>query len=342
VSFESIGQDWDVLARKRKSIFATREWNSTWWDHYGQSRLLRLTACRAPSGNLVGILPLYETRVGPLRVLRFTGLGIADEGGPISAPESYPVMAAAVRDLRRTAVKWHVLLAERLPGDFDWASAMDGRVIARASSPTIHMVQGDWDSYLASIGSRLRHEIRHDRRKLDREHLLQFRLADDPSQLPSDLETFFALHAARWPQSHFLQHRSFHEDFAMRALRNGWLRLWFLELDGQPSAAWYGFRYEGVEFHYQVGRDPKKTKDSLGTVLTAHVLRQAFADGVTEYRFLRGDEPYKHRFGNADPSLVTVAVPRGLVGRASLAIAASAARQGTLAARVRRALELDG
>jgi CelD/BcsL family acetyltransferase involved in cellulose biosynthesis len=251
------------------------------------------------------------------------------------------VMAAAIRRLRHGAIPWDVFLAEHLPGEFDWASELGGQVIARTDSPTIYMDAGGWDSYLASLGRRLRHEIRHDHRRLEQEYGLQFRLADDASRLPSDLETFFALHAARWPGSRFLKYRRFHEDFAARALARGWLRLWFLELGGRPSAAWYGFRYEGVESHYQVGRDPSKSKESLGTVLTAHVLRQAFADGITEYRFLRGDESYKHRFANANPSLVTVAVPRGPVGKASVAIAALAARHRTLAARIRRTLEPD-
>jgi CelD/BcsL family acetyltransferase involved in cellulose biosynthesis len=297
--------------------------------------------CRSPSGNVVGILPLFSFSAGPLRLLRFTGQGISDEGGPVSAPESYPLMASAIRDLRQAAVPWHVLLAERLPGEFDWESAIEGRVIARAESPTIHMDAMSWDSYLASLGRRLRHEIRHDHRKLEREHMLDFRLADDPSRLPSDLETLFTLHAARWPGSTFLRHRRFHEEFATKALERGWLRLWFLELDGQPSAAWYGFRYQGVESHYQVGRDPRMSRESLGTVLTAHVLQQAFADGVSEYRFLRGDESYKRRFANADPSLVTVAIPRGPVGKATMAIAALAGRQRMVATRIRRILEQD-
>jgi CelD/BcsL family acetyltransferase involved in cellulose biosynthesis len=340
-TFESIGPEWDELARRRKSIFATREWHSIWWEHFGRSGQLRLMVCRAASGEALGILPLYASRAGPLRVLRFTGHGMGDEGGPISAPESYPLMAASIRDLRRAATDWHVLLAEHLPGDFDWEAALAGRVLARASSPTIYMIADSWESYLASIGRRLRHEIRHDRRKLEREHRLQFRLvgdSGDASRLQSDLDAFFSLHAAKWPGSQFSRYRRFHEDFARRAHDRGWLRLWFLELDGQASAAWYGFRFEGVESHYQVGRDPTKIRESLGTVLTAHILRQAFGDGMEEYRFLRGDEAYKSRFANADPSLVTLAIARGPIAKASIAIGAFAGRHQGLASQVRRRL----
>ena len=39
----------------------------------------------------------------------------------------------------------------------------------------------------------------------------------------------------------------------------------------------------------------------------AHTVRVAIADGVEEYRLLRGDEPYKARFATDDPGLETIA-----------------------------------
>ncbi len=50
-----------------------------------------------------------------------------------------------------------------------------------------------------------------------------------------------------------------------------------------------------------------------------HTVREAIADGIEEYRFLRGDESFKYRFATADPGLETIAAPRGVMGRAALA-----------------------
>ena len=47
-------------------------------------------------------------------------------------------------------------------------------------------------------------------------------------------------------------------------------------------------------------------------MLLAHAIRQAAADGVGEYRLLRGGEGYKHRFATADAGIETVGVARGL------------------------------
>ena len=112
---------------------------------------------------------------------------------------------------------------------------------------------------------------------------------------------------------------AFHLDFARAALARGWLRLWLLELDGQPVAAWYGFRYAGCEWYYQMGRDPRRDRQAVGFVLLCHTMRDAFDAGVREYRLLRGDEEYKDRFATHDPGLATVAVARTPAAHAAIA-----------------------
>jgi CelD/BcsL family acetyltransferase involved in cellulose biosynthesis len=111
-----------------------------------------------------------------------------------------------------------------------------------------------------------------------------------------------------------------------------------MEVDGEPVAAWQGFRYAGAECFYQSGRDPEWDRASVGLLLLAHTIRAAIEDGVGEYRLLRGGEGYKDRFATEDPGLQTFALPRGPAARA-----AAAAIRGLLAvpeptrARVRRA-----
>jgi CelD/BcsL family acetyltransferase involved in cellulose biosynthesis len=150
---------------------------------------------------------------------------------------------------------------------------------------------------------------------------LRFRLADRPDQLQQDLDVLFALHRARWPGSPwFADAEAFHRDFADKALDHGWLRLWTLELDGRPAAVWLGYRFQGIESYYQAGRDPALQKERVGFVLLAHTIEAAFADGMDEYRMLRGDESFKYRFATSDPELETLARPTGAFGRAALAL----------------------
>ena len=313
--------EWEELEPGAASPFATWAWADAWWRQWGRPGALAVRACRHPDGSLAAILPLCRAGRGPLRTLRWIGHGPGDELGPVCSPAGRPLAAralsAAVDDEGR------LLLAERLPVEDGWETLLEGVVLRREPSPALAL-GGDWDAYLASRSANFRQALRRRERRLARDHGLRFRLADDPARLVGDLEVLFALHAARFgTRSSVLgaRTRAFHHDLAARALAGGWLRLWMLELDGRPAAAWYGFRTGGREWYYQAGWDPARARDGVGFVLLAHSVRAAMLDGMTEYRFLRGGEAFKARFGPRDDGLVTVGLARGAGGRALLAAA---------------------
>ncbi len=311
--------DWDRLATASGNVFATWLWASRWWHHYGRGGRLLLAALRRPGGERRALLPLVVWRDGPVRVARFLGYGTADELGPVCAPRDRPAAARAVRRVLADA-DVDVLLGEHLPARDGWAAMLGGgAVLRREGFPLLRAPEG-WAGYLPTRSSHFRHKIAGLERRLGRHRDLRYRLADDPARLDQDLDRLFDLHRARWARgSEFLAHEEFHRDMAQAAFHQGWLRLWFLELDGVAVAAWYGFRFAGVESHFQSGRDPRLERESPGTLLLAHTIKAALDDGVTEYRFLRGGEAYKQRFATDDPGLETVAIARGALGRSALA-----------------------
>ncbi len=269
---------------------------------------------------------MYLAAARPLRVARFLGHGPADQLGPVCRPEDRRYAATALARVSENA-NVHLLFAELLPGGEEWASTLGGRLLQSEASPTLSLGR-NWEMYLAGRSANFRQQVRRRERRLAREHVLTFRLADDASRLDDELTLLFRLHAARWGEgtSAFLRWQLFHREFARIALERGWLRLWFLELDGRTVAAWYGFRFGEAESYYQAGRDPDRGDESVGFVLLAHSIREAANDGMREYRFLRGGEPYKLRFADADPGLDTVTLARGPRGRIAGAVVGSALR----------------
>jgi CelD/BcsL family acetyltransferase involved in cellulose biosynthesis len=340
----SVREEWTALAEQAGNLFATWEWADAWWRVYGDERPLLLRACRGPDDRLVAILPLYLSTRRPLRTLRFLGHGPADQLGPVCAPEDRTAVSEALkRLLREDFAAWDLLLAERLAPAEGWAGALGGRVVHREESPTLLIAGRSFDEFLASRSKNFREQVRRRDRKLRREHEVELRQTD-PDRLDDDLDALFRLHAARWSEGESSaltgSREPFHRDFARRALERGWLRLWVLEADGAPRGVWYGFRFAQMDWYYQSGRDPDWERESVGFVLLSHTVRQAFDDGMNEYRLLRGGEEYKGRFATDDPGLETLALPRGLMGRGAIA-AAAAARSMPPALR-RRALKLAG
>ena len=329
---------WTKLAERSRNLFATWEWASTWWDRYGQGRPLCLTVVRR-AGQPVGLLPLYRWRSGPLEVLRFLGHGPADELGPVGDPDDGVLLAGGLRrSLHRFGAD--LLLAEQLPRSQDWGALLGGRRLAEEASPVVRFGPGGWDGYLTARSANFREQVRRRARKLAREHRAGYRFSDGTRDLDRDLDILFRLHAARWSgaTTNFLADEAFHRAFAPVAAGQGWLRLWFLEVDGEAVAALYGFRFAGIESYYQAGRDPAWNHHRVGFVLLAHAIREAAQDGVAEYRLLRGAEDYKLRFAVADPGLETVAVARGPLARAALpALAAARVAPGPLGRLARRA-----
>jgi CelD/BcsL family acetyltransferase involved in cellulose biosynthesis len=139
-------------------------------------------------------------------------------------------------------------------------------------------------------------------RRLERDHEVSLRQSVTAEEVSSDLGTLFDLHDARWEAREGISSiagpaiRNFHREFAAAAHERGWLRLYLLEVDGAAVAAWYGWRVGDRFSYYQAGFHPAWSRYSVGFLLLAETVREAIAEGATEYDLLLGDEAFKARF----------------------------------------------
>ncbi len=246
---------------------------------------------------------------------------MADQLGPVCDAGYAPVAMAHLVD---TLADREVLLADRmLLHDRDSGHEVRGHVVRDEASPVVDLArEGSWEGYLSRRSRHFRRHVGYRARRLQQGLGVTFRLAHDRDRLPADFDALVALHTARWgPRSIAFRgaREAFHREFAACALERGWLRLWIAEAEGRPVAAWYGFRFAGVEYYYQAGRDPQWDRFSIGAGIVEHSLREAFADGMREYRFLRGAEAYKARYATAEVRLRTLVAARGKVGRGAVA-----------------------
>ena len=213
---------------------------------------------------------------------------------------------------------WDIVELQAVPSDEPWTDALAGVTLGRTSNRTIDLAGRTWEDLLAGTSGHLRKEIRRRERRLRERYTVGYRRAEPRWSTRTSL--FLDLHWVRWGDRAIVltpERAAFLRDFVLaEAVERDWLALWFLELDGYPVSAKLDFRYEGKEVFFMSGMDPAFRKDHVGQTLMFHTIREAFADGLQEVHFLRGDQPHKNRLPNRDSPVVHLALSRSVTGNA--------------------------
>jgi CelD/BcsL family acetyltransferase involved in cellulose biosynthesis len=307
---EATAVAWRRLAELRENPFLTPEWFRAWLDANPAEEPFALFWRR--DGELRGVLPLVRVRARGVRLLRFAGARRGDWFTPACRLDDEAEMAAACAGLlQERRREWGLLVLDRIDRESAWPQALwaegvnGGVAPARErrtdTLPFVAFEEGGYDAYLAARSRNFRSQLGRRRRKLEKEHSLSFRMTTEAAQLDADFDTFLRLHDERWDDrggssSGADEVRDFQRAFAAATLEQGWLRLWIAEADGAPQAAWYGWRL-GNRYCYSLSGLAKAYEDrALGTVLLAHTIEQAAAEGATVYDLMWGDEGYKSRF----------------------------------------------
>ena len=313
---------WGEHAAEQDNVFGTWEWARAWWRVYGEDRELFIHQVLDAHGQSIGILPLYvaTTRLG--QVARFIGHGPADQLGPVCRAENREVVATALRRLVGAPGSPGMLLAERTRADERWQDLLHGRHIRHESFSLIDLRGLSWEQWLSTKSANFRQQTRKAERRLVRDHHLEYRLVTEEGEVLEALDTLIRLHDTRWSGASAAfrpSRRAFHEAFALAAAKRGWTRILIATLDGEPAAAWLGYRYGGAESSYLMGWAPKWSRHNVGSVLRMHAIREA-AEHVEEFRLLLGNEPHKQRLATDDPGLDTFLVGDALLARVAHAL----------------------
>ena len=308
--FTALRSEWNELvqASAADGPFLTWEWLHSWWTHLRGSGSLRLLVVRE-GREIVAIAPLWVSR-GTLRCFSraaFLGSGEAGsdyldlivrrgrEGAGIRAVAGYlQSHKIALRLDHVPAESAASALAEHLAGQGWTASALPGGVC-----PIIRLAGHSWDSYLATLGSSHRANVRRRMKGLAQRFEMRFERARTDAERREALAALVAFHGQRWRdergsttfQTPAL--RAFQDEATRRALEEGWLRLYVLRLDGAVAAVMYGFNHGGRFYFYQHGFDEQYKPHSVGLVLMALTIRAAIEEGAAEFDMLWGVEPYK-------------------------------------------------
>jgi CelD/BcsL family acetyltransferase involved in cellulose biosynthesis len=302
--FDGLVPAWAALWTRdpEATPFASPAWATPWWGVFGTGEL-RAVALR-DEGRLVGLAPMYVLPRGGRRALLPVGAGIGDHLDPLAEPDRRAEVAAAVLDVLRSA-----------DADWDEAELTDLRTTPapgaepRTPAPVLDIARG----FEASVRpSALRHWRQAGRRA---SRLGRWEVRRVPAAGAADaFDALCALHARRWArdgQPGVLGGpgvRAFHRAALPRLAAAGLLRMSELRVEGRVRGVHYGLADRRRAHAYVGGHDPDEARQSFGTLLTGHAIRDAAAEGLREFHFLRGEEAYKRAWGAEDRRLSGVRV----------------------------------
>lgn len=303
--FASVQDTWREILTQVKSptVFLEPAFQESWWGSNGSPKLFFIAV--QEEQRPIGLLPLVK--VGT--TLQFLGdESVSDYLDALITPDKEVAAFTGFRQALEQQSGWNTLQLISLPEDSLALTQLPQ--LAKAADWQFKQTQQDvcpiielpasWDEYLAQVGKKQRHEIKRKWQRLEEKGQVTFRVVTDTIAEPTALANFFKLHAqSSLEKAQFWTpaHRQFFELMSATASRSGWLRLYFLDFNGQPAACMYCFDYGDSLLIYNSGFDAATYGDvSIGHVITAYTIQDAIAQGKKRYDFLRGGEEYKLRY----------------------------------------------
>jgi len=303
---DELARRWRELAVAAENPFVLPEWHAAWVAAYPADASFVLV-CREPSGDIAGVVPLVLRR----RRLLAAGEQLADWFGPACAPQDEARVAAAVVDvLGRTTQRWDVWQLDRCRTDGAW---IDGLRRAAPGS-ALKLLAHRGDDVLVAVDlerdgpdlttAKKRRELERLGRRLREAHDVQLRRSTTPAQIERDLEALLRLRTARWGVSFDAPEESFVRALAGSLAQLHLLRLWAIDVDGEPAGVLLGWRLGSRAFAYSHAFDRAHERFGIGMALLAHAVRTSAEEGCARFDMLRGDEHFKGSF-HISPSTVT-------------------------------------
>jgi CelD/BcsL family acetyltransferase involved in cellulose biosynthesis len=302
-----IVRPWERIleADQEAGVFSHPAWLQAWWESLGSGELM--IAAVWDGDDPIAVFPTC-TCVNEEGLLSFLGSeDVTDDQVPAAVPGREAEALSfflnwAFVDGGFSRVRFHSVLDGRR-----WLGVVEE--VAKQSdlgysheqvdvAPAI-MLPGSFEEYLSSLSGHDRHELRRKRRRLGELGEWRVRRAHEVGW-ESDLQAFFEFHrqAPGEKAAFFTPERErFFRRLAADLFLLGVARLDVLDLDGTPVACTFSYDFRDTFALYNSSFRADLARHAPGMVLVGSLIEQAVEEGKRVFDFLRGDEPYKRRFG---------------------------------------------
>ncbi len=316
--FGLLTRDWEILLERSvsRAIFLTPQWQELCWQNLdGESWELLLISFRGADGPL-GLAPLRR-REG---MICFLG------NAEVSDYLDFVVQTGEEETFYKALLdtlggeQWDTLDLHGLPATSPTLSYLQSLAPGMGFSVSIEQeavapamdLPDSWDGFQSSLNKKDRHELRRKIRRLTSNASARYYCLGG-EDLAGAMDDFLRLHRVSSDEkAAFMdsQMESFFRMMATSLAEKGWVKLYFLELDGERVSTALCFNYDEELLLYNSGFDPAFGWLSVGLLLKAYCVRDAIESGKRRFDFLRGSEHYKYELGGVDVPIYRCVVKR--------------------------------
>jgi CelD/BcsL family acetyltransferase involved in cellulose biosynthesis len=292
--------DWNL-------VFTLPQWLKTWWSHFGSGADLHIRSIRQGS-SILGIAP-FKRQGSAASIIGSTN--VCDYQDLICLPGfENEFCTALLRDLAKSGIK--TLEIESFRPDSQVArflipAAQALGCSARTSALDVSLdlaLPLDYETYLASLDGKQRHEIRRKLRNLNSLGEVRYRVTKDQQEVKAGIATFLQLFPEyRLDKAEFLtgeMHNFFRDLASNLGEAGGIVRFGSLESAGKTLAMIMYFDYNNNVYLYNSAYDPAFKSLSVGIVSKVLCIRDSIENRKARFDFLKGNEQYKYYLGGKE------------------------------------------
>jgi CelD/BcsL family acetyltransferase involved in cellulose biosynthesis len=325
--FDASKQEWNALVERSlaPSVFLRHEWIDAAWAWIGtQTKMRILTVHR--DGVLIGVCPMCividRHRLGRVRKLAFIAVPDTQLCDVICAADDLSTVVAALADaIAGSRRDWDVVdlryLRKASPAWRALAEALRQRGFAcdeqsAGQNPCISLL-ATWEAFYAKRGRRLKKSNNLVANRLARAGTIDVAWTRETPALDALVHDLVSISASSWKQRTGLSldnpgPNRFVRRLSELALRNGWLSVWILRLDGRPVAMEYQLAYRGSVHALRSDFDEGFAELSPGSHLNWKQLEGLFGAGLDRYYMGPGTNAYKLRWTDEGEAIVRMKV----------------------------------
>jgi CelD/BcsL family acetyltransferase involved in cellulose biosynthesis len=293
---------WDCL-------FMLPQWLGVWWSYFGRGSNTHLYVVRQHD-TPIGVAPL--TVSGDTAALIGHSDLIDYSDFIVATSREQEFFSILFDHLRREGV--HHLDMGRIRADSPAVSRLAecspslGCDISYKPVDVLYEMElpDTWEGYLARLSGGERHETRRKIRRLEGAGTVRLRVIEGKEDTLAAMETFVGLFRSNVKEkAQFMAGavEPFFRSLAVSMADAGFLKLFFLDLDGIPAAGVMCFDYRSTVYLYNNGYDLQFRHLSVGILSKVFSIRESIVRGRTKYNFLRGMETYKRHLGGQPVTL---------------------------------------